>query len=265
MKNFLNKAISIFLLFFCLSGYAQGKKPFTFVQLCDTQLGMGGYENDVRSFEQAVRQINILQPEFVLICGDLVNIPKDSSYADFKRIMKGFRMPCYCVPGNHDTGATPTPVSLDYYRKTIGKDHYSFRKNGYSFIAVNTQLWKASLEDESEKHDQWFRQILGRAGKKGPAIVFGHIPFYDKDPEEKEVYFNIAPEKRKELLGLMKQNNVKGYLSGHSHTLIINNYKGIKLVSGETTSRNFDKRPLGFRLWTVTSPDSIKNTFKPLY
>ena len=27
-----------------------------------------------------------------------------------------------------------------------------------------------------------------------------------------------------------------------------------KLLSGETTSENFDKRPLGFRLWEVDAP-----------
>ena len=260
----LNKYISILLLLICLSLDLQGKKPFTFVQICDTQFGMGGYENDVKSFEQAVKQINALQPDLVLICGDLVDIPNDSTYADFKRIMKGFRMPCYCVPGNHDVGSTPTPASLNYYRKTIGKDYYSFRKNGYSFMALNTQLWKASVQEESEKHDRWFKETLKRAGKKYPIIVFGHIPLYAKDIDEKEVYFNIAHEKRKELLGLMEQSNVKLYLSGHSHTLIINNYKGIQLVSGETTSRNFDKRPLGFRLWNISEDDSIKHNFIPL-
>ena len=35
-------------------------EPFTFVQLCDTQLGMGGYEHDINTFRQAVSQIIIL-------------------------------------------------------------------------------------------------------------------------------------------------------------------------------------------------------------
>ena len=32
-------------------------KEFTFIQMCDTQLGMGGYEHDVQTFELAVKQI----------------------------------------------------------------------------------------------------------------------------------------------------------------------------------------------------------------
>ena len=58
----------IFALFICtISCTESGQKPFYFIQMCDTQLGMGGYENDIRSFEQAVKQINELNPDFVVI------------------------------------------------------------------------------------------------------------------------------------------------------------------------------------------------------
>ncbi len=113
---------------------------------------MGGYEHDVRTFEQAVRQINELKPDFVVICGDLVHNANDSSYIDFKRIMKGFDVPCHTVPGNHDVGNKPDASTLEYYRKTIGKDYYTFQNKGYTFILTNTQLWKIDVEYESEKH-----------------------------------------------------------------------------------------------------------------
>ena len=84
----------------------------------------------------------------------------------------------------------------------------------------------------------------------------------EKDPEEDEVY--LPPNKRKQLLALYKQSGVIAVLAGHTHRTIINNYEGIQLVNGETTSMNFDKRPLGFRLWTVASPKSAKHEFVPL-
>jgi len=68
---------------------------------------------------------------------------------------------------------------------------------------------------------------------------------------------------RNELLELFENNNVKAYISGHKHELIINNYKNIQLVTGETTSKNFDKRPMGFRYWEVLS-DTLKHHFIPL-
>ena len=84
-----------------------------------------------------------------------------------------------------------------------------------------------------------------------------------ESPDEKEVYSNLPIERRYEILELFTQNNVKAYLSGHRHQTIINSYENIQLVSGETTSKNFDKRPMGFRLWVVAT-DSIYHQFVPL-
>jgi 3',5'-cyclic AMP phosphodiesterase CpdA len=246
-----------------------GKSPegrtFTFVQISDTQLGMGGYEHDVNSFKQAVKQVNALKPDFVLICGDLVENADEKSFADFNNIKAGFTAPCYCVPGNHDVGNEPTRESLKYYRKVVGKDYYSFEYEGYTFVIVNTQLWKAPVQGESEKHDGWFRATLKTASeKKHRTFIVGHYPLFVKKPDEDEEYMNLPLEIRKELLGLFEKRNVVAVLGGHTHKLIINDYKGIQLVNAETTSKNFDGRALGFRLWHVVDPKPFKHDFVPL-
>jgi 3',5'-cyclic AMP phosphodiesterase CpdA len=239
-------------------------KPFTFVQLCDTQLGMGGYEHDVNTFKQAVKQINQLNPDFVVICGDLVNDAADTSYSDFKNIMKGFTVPCHVAPGNHDVGNIPTDTSLRYYRETIGKDYYDFLHKNNAFLVTNTQLWKVNVKADSEKHDNWFKKTLEmQSDKQYPIFVIGHYPLYTEFPEEEEHYFNIPTDHRKAILEQFKQSNVVAYLSGHTHKLVVNNYENIQLVSGETTSKNFDHRPFGFRLWQV-SPDTVKHHFVAL-
>ncbi len=78
MKNIKKSFIIIALfvtLIFSFIVVAEEAKPesFTFVQLCDPQLGFGGYEHDVNSFKVAVQKINELKPDFVVICGDMVN------------------------------------------------------------------------------------------------------------------------------------------------------------------------------------------------
>lgn len=259
------KLIILLLLFLGLFSCTEKElKPFSFVQMCDTQLGLGGYEQDMQAFNLAVEQINILDPDFVIICGDLVDIPNDSSFSDFIMIMKSFNMPYYSAPGNHDVGDIPNDTTLSYYRNIIGNDYYEFQHKGYAFIVTNTQLWKVAVENESEKHDNWFKETLfAKSGKNNPVIVIGHYPLYIENPTEEGEYFDFFPVKRAEILELFTQNNVIAYLSGHTHKLIINNYENIQLVSGETTSLNFDKRLLGFRLWEVSS-DTVKHQFIPL-
>ncbi len=258
-----NKYIVFALLLFTISCSKNEKQPFSFVQICDTQLGMGGYAHDIETFKKAVEQINKLDADFVVICGDLVNHASDSSYSDFLKIREQFKIPCYTLPGNHDVGKIPNDTTLAYYRKTVGKDYYDFQNKGYSFIVTNSQLWKANVEDESEKHDKWFKKTLKNQSSRNPVFVIGHYPLYIKTHDEEENYFNIPFTKRQELLNLFLQNNVKAYLSGHKHEIVINNYKNIQLVTGETTSKNFDKRPMGFRHWKV-SADTVKHHFVAL-
>ncbi len=242
---------------------SQKTKAFTFVQLCDTQLGFGGYEKSVKAFKQAVEQVNALNPDFVVICGDLIHDPDDKSFADFKEIRSGLAVPCYCAAGNHDVNSSPTAASLKRYREVIGKDYFSFEHKGYTFVVANTQLWKAPLEGESQRHDAWVVRTLKEAKKKGsPVFVVAHYPLYLARLEEKDEYFNLPLNKRKELLTLYEQCGVVAVLAGHIHRLAVNNYKGIQLVNGEATSVN--SGPLGFRLWTVASPASIKHEFVPL-
>ena len=252
------------LLIIATSCAKQEPKPFSFIQLCDTQLGMGGYEHDIATFKQAVKQINGLNSDFVVICGDLVNDASDSTYVDFKQIMKGLKIPCYVAAGNHDVGNVPNDSTLQFYRETIGEDYYKFEHKDNSFVVINTQLLKVDVEKESDKHNNWFKETMVSHKEKGqPVFVIGHYPLYTVSPDEEEHYFNIPKVKRKDMLKLFKENNVVAYLSGHTHRSTINNYENIQLVSGETTSKNLDSLSLGFRHWKVSS-DTIKHHFVKL-
>ena len=241
------------------------QEAFSFVQMCDTQLGMGGYEHDVMTFKLAVKQINAMKPDFVVICGDLVQKSDDKSFADFNAIREGFALPCYCAAGNHDVENAPTVETLQRYREKIGKDYYTVEHKGYTIAVANTQLWKAPVEGESERHDVWFKETLESAKAKGsPVMVVVHYPLFTKTPDEEENYYNLPLPKRAEILTLCEENGVVAFLAGHTHKLIENEYKGIKLVNGETTSKNFDKRPMGFRLWDVGGETGLRHRFVAL-
>ena len=271
MKWFDCFKVSLALLGFVV-GPAVGRdqsiatEVFIFVQVSDPQLGWGyGYNNDLNSFKQAVSHINGLKPDLVVICGDMVDSFNTTSVADFQQARSELTMPSYCSPGNHDVGNSPTVSSLQRYRQAFGDDYFSFEHKGYTFVIVNSSLWKAPVAGESKKQDEWLKQTLAAAlDKNSPVFVVGHHPFYLTNPDEAEEYYNVPPAKRSELLALFEESGVVAVLGGHRHLLVINDYKGIQLVNGEVTSRHFDSSPLGFRLWHVDSPTSIRHEFRPL-
>jgi 3',5'-cyclic AMP phosphodiesterase CpdA len=233
--------------------------------MCDPQLGMGGYEADVARFKQAVAQINALKPDFVIICGDLVNGAKEDSFSDFNAIKANLSVPCYCAAGNHDVGNTPTAESLRRYRQFIGKDYYAFEHQDFTFVVLNTSLWKAPIAPETEQQESWLRATLEDAAHRHRRIVIvAHYPLFLKISDEADEYFNLPKAKRQELLALFERSGVVAVLTGHTHRLLTNQLRDLQMVSGETTSRNFDQRPFGFRVWHGGPGGLLRNEFVPL-
>ena len=237
---------------------------YVFVQMGDPQIGMSNYTGDLARFSRAVSVINNLQPQFVLICGDMVDKASEQSFNDFNSARGALSVPSYCIPGNHDIGYQPDAASLELYRTNFGDDYFVFTYEGDSFVCANTQLWKKKVPEESEKHDRWFADALTAAAAESRNVfVVLHYPFFVAKPDEKEHTFNLPIEKRKELLAVCSSNNVSAVLAGHAHRAFTNEYNGIQLVNSETTSINIDKKPFGFRLWRV-GRESLRHEFVPV-
>ncbi len=237
-------------------------QSFDLVQMCDPQIGFIDYAKELARLHQAVQQINELEPDFVLICGDLVGRASRESFADFNAAKAALKVPCYCVPGNRDVGDAPTPESLRFYRQSIGKDYYSFEHKGCTIIVVNTQLWKVTVPEESARHDAWFKETLAAAAKKGRRIIVaGHIPLFSRTPEEPNGHDNLPLEKRLELLSLFERYGVQLMLAGHTHRTLILQYKETQMVTSETTSLNVDLRPFGFRVWHIEAARPFRHEF----
>jgi Icc-related predicted phosphoesterase len=227
---------------------------------------MGGYDADKVRFELAVKAINALAVDWVVVCGDLVNVgDDDQAVADFKTIAQGFTMPVHLAPGNHDVGNEPTPESLARYRRLQGPDYYAVAEHGMKLLIVNTQLWKAPVAGESEKHDAWFSAELDDSKTSDiPTIIVSHYPPFVASPDEPDDYFNLPPEKRKALLGQVQAAGVKAWLAGHVHKNIVLDYAGIPVVASATTSKNFDGAPFGFRVWEIQADGSMTHHYEVL-
>lgn len=257
--------LSLLVLVGCAHTHTAKVGSFDFVQMCDPQLGFTDYAADLQRFEQAVKQINLLQPDLVVICGDLVNAATEKSFANFNNAKARLRVPSLVAPGNHDLGNSPTPKALEQYRRLVGKDYYSVEHKGCLFVVANSQLWKAPLAGETEKQDAWLQATLERAARKHMrSFVVMHYPPFVDEAGEPDNYFNLPLLKRKELLALLERCGVVAVLAGHTHKTITRDYHGIQMVTSESTSRNFDQRPYGFRVWHVTPQRPYRNEFVPL-
>ena len=236
------------------------------VQLCDPQFGfgLGGPEVDAENLEKAVTLLNKQNPDIVLVAGDMLDDFSENSLSIFKNILAQIKVPVLLTPGNHDLFWAGTPEILKHYRDCFGKDYLSIDCKGFCIISANSIFWWATggLQDEITLFEQWLLNSLETAKNKGqPIIILTHIPPFVSHVDEEEDYWNLPKTKRKELLDLFNEYDVSFWLAGHTHTTLQRAHGSIKILNGETTCRNLDDRPLGFRLLTIYSDNSFSWEF----
>lgn len=271
--HFLSFVLSITLILCVWTGYSKDKpveewvasRSFTkdtdsvqqilrVAQLCDTQLGgFVSIEVSAAILEKAVQQINKLEPDMVLVAGDMVDSRTDEEIATFKRISAQIKAPVLLTPGNHDLLIPVTIAGLQHYRSNFGEDFQVEECKGYCIISVNSVLWKGTEESSLlHRHDSLLYEALQVAKKRGqPVVILTHLPPFISSADEDDEYFNLPKEKRKDILRLFDENGVILYLAGHTHKTSQRTYRQLTILNGESTCANFDGRPRGFRLLTI--------------
>jgi hypothetical protein len=100
----------------------------------------GGHRAKV--FSRAVEQLNLMQPEFVLSVGDLIEgYTEDKEqltkeWREFQGYVARLQMPFFYVPGNHDL-ANLTQDKL--WKEKFGRRYYDFVYGGVLFLMLNSE------------------------------------------------------------------------------------------------------------------------------
>ena len=251
-------------LLLCVAPAFTEDPPFYFALITDTQMGMhasdNNFEQETVNYEFAVGTINRLKPEFVIILGDLVN--KDGDPAQVREFLRITRtidpfIPVYYVAGNHDVGRVPTPESLAAYRKTFGRDYYSFREGPVYGIVLNSSLMVApdGVKAEYEAQLSWLKQELAQAGASDASqtIVFQHHPYFLKETNEEDAYMNVPLERRSAMLELLHDNGIRYVFAGHVHSHSVAKDGALEMATVGPVAIPFGEYGSGIMLAAVTA------------
>lgn len=234
----------------------------TFIQMSDPQFGMytkdADFAHETANFEFAIAAANRIMPAFVVVTGDLINKFDDSAQAaEYKRITAKLspKIKLFSVPGNHDVGNEPTKESLARYRERNGPDYYSFHVGDIAGLVLNSNLEKGAdgVPEEAAKMEAWFRAELERIKLTGAKhiIVFQHISFFLKDPEEADQYSNIPKTVRQRYLRLLHEYGVKVVFAGHYHHNELGHDGDLEMVTSGPVGMPLEGGKSGIRVVTV--------------
>jgi serine/threonine-protein phosphatase CPPED1 len=235
---------------------------YFFIQLADTQFGMftsdREFAQETANYEFVVANINRLRPQFVVICGDLINKVGDPAQtAEYLRITAKIdkSIPVYAVPGNHDVGNEPTPETLAYYRQHFGPDRYSFVQGSLYGIVLDSGIISAPAKVQSEAAEQeaWLRAELGKAKAAGARhiVVFQHHSWFLERADEPTQYFNLPIEQRRVYLDLLKGAGVRYVFAGHYHRNALARDGDLEMITSGPVGQPLGNDPSGIRVVTV--------------
>lgn len=232
----------------------QGDASNTFIQMSDTQFGlfekpllymaMGWtwddelFEQESQNFEKAVNFINVANPNFVVICGDLVNVSGHQGQTEeFKRISSQLEsdIPLYLVSGNHDVSNVPDKESLAQYRKSFGHDWYAFQHDDIYGIVLNCSLIShpEGAQADADAQRKWLEaELVAANGAEAKHIlVFQHHPYFVVDAAEETDGRNIKLAHRMAYLELLNAYGVEAVMAGHLHENALGQYKNVKMIT----------------------------------
>lgn len=154
--------------------YNNSEEIFRFAIVSDRTGGMRG-----GVFEEAIGKVEMLQPEFVLSVGDLIDgyteDPEvwNAQWDEFDAIINKLSMPFYYVPGNHDTS---NELLTEVWRVRHGRDYYHFKYKDVLFLALNTDEVEGGGIAETQV--EYFEKVLEENQDAKWTLLFMHRPVW---------------------------------------------------------------------------------------
>jgi len=217
---------------------AASEPDLVFVQASDPQMewnqcNTGGVD-DIK-WGTTIEKINMLNPDFVLVTGDLINSSGNTTQAAEYQSYKAALSPtieCYEVPGNHDISEPPDAGKYlfwkNYFAPSVDTDAnnpwYSFAYGDSIFIGLDDIVLRSPFGGKDVEEMNWLTQTLIDAETAGYAhkFVFMHVAlFVSSATEPNDPAGNLPLVIRGQLLSLFHEYGVKVVMAGHRHT---NNY-----------------------------------------
>jgi len=153
-------------------------------QITDTHVSTPDSVNDrfyrtAEHLERAVAHLNRLEPrpDVVLITGDLVERGEPEEYARLRALLEPLAMPCYVIPGNHDSREPLARAFADrgYLPRGGGFLHYTVEQWPVRLVALDTQVPGSPGGQLCAERLAWLDARLGEAPGR-PTVVFMHHP-----------------------------------------------------------------------------------------
>ncbi|MEX0312613.1 MAG: sugar-binding protein [Allomuricauda sp.] len=141
----------------------------------------GGHRPGV--FPIGIKKLNLLQPEFVMSVGDLIEgytrdtVQLNTEWKEFKGFIDQLDAPFFYVPGNHDI---TNEVMEEKWKELFGVSYYHFVYKDVLFLCLNSEdnirgAGRGTIDDEQY---EYVKKALAENADVKWTLVFIHQPLW---------------------------------------------------------------------------------------
>lgn len=208
-------------------------RPFNIALVADPQIGWDLNEyNSEDLFRKASEHLKDLEPDFILVAGDLIQTPRNQSQFDtVKAILDLIDIPYHVTAGNHDVRNTPTLSLLNEFVQAWNLPHYWYSIPYYNtlFLMLDSNSLRARDNDDADEEVQqlareqfdWLEQTINEAHQDDSIehiIPIAHHPLATHRMNEGSASTNTPRRVREELANLyVSSNKISHVFAGHFH------------------------------------------------
>ncbi len=257
MKRIFFSVLVLAALIFCKN------ESFVLIQIADAQLGFDAsvkaqapgaeYVNDlsyeVGFLQKAVAAVNEKRPDAVVFTGDQVNLPADQEQWDVLNEVISEMDPSVTtlhIPGNHDVFISEGKVDSTPFTSRYGADRFVYQNRKVCVVGINSNLIKYDDPREEEQYE-WMKSVLDQADEGAVKLIFCHHPFFLKDIEEEDGYFQIQKSKRKKYFDMFLEKGVDAVYAGHLHDSSEGEYMGIPMKTATSAGYQLGEAEPSYR------------------
>ncbi len=136
-------------------------------------------------FPKGIQKLNLLQPEFVMSVGDLIDgyttdmTEINRQWDEFNGFIDDLTVPFFYVPGNHDY---TNEVLAEKWESLFGKSYYHFTYKDVLFLCLNSEdnvrgAGKGTIDDEQYTY---IEKTLAENADAKWTLVFMHQPLWNQ-------------------------------------------------------------------------------------
>lgn len=210
-------------------------------------------------FRKAVTQLNLLQPEFVMSVGDLIEGYTENydtlkqQHDEIDEILSDLDMRFFWVAGNHELTCgkgKPNDVIRDMYHERCGRPYYHFVYKDVLFLVLSTD--DPTYGNVSDTQVNYIRKVLKDNMNVRWTFVFFHAPYFYWDEEDRADGYV-------EIVNMLKSRPHTAF-AGHAHRYKKverhgQTYIGLATTGGGSKLRGVDFGEFDHIVW-VTMTDN---------